>query len=58
MLPNRIDLFSPDSRLAARNMIATLERVKDAVRRFEDGEINVEDALRQIANVVASRKAA
>jgi exonuclease VII small subunit len=58
MLPNHIELFSPDSRVAARNMIATMERVKDAVRRFEDGEINLEDALRQIGNVVASRKPA
>jgi exonuclease VII small subunit len=58
MLPNHIELFSPDRRLAARNMVATLERVKDAVRRFEDGEINLEDAMRQITDAVAIRKAA
>lgn len=58
MLPKHLELFSRDRRLVARNMIATLERVKDAVHRFEDGEINVEDALRQIADAVADRKAA
>jgi hypothetical protein len=44
--------------LVARNMIATLERVKDAVRRFEDGDINLEAAVRQIADAVNSRRAA
>jgi exonuclease VII small subunit len=58
MLPAHNELFTNERRLLARNMVATLERVKDAVRRFEDGEINLEDALRQIAVAVASRKAA
>lgn len=58
MLPAHNELFTNERRLLARNMVATLERVKDAVRRFEDGEINLEDALRQIAVAAVSRKAA
>ena len=58
MLPHHHELFSNERRLLARNMVATLERVKHAVRQFEDGEINLEDALRQIAVATASRKAA
>lgn len=58
MLPAHNELFTNERRLLARNMVATLGRVKDAVRRFEAGEINLEDALRQIAVAAASRKAA
>jgi hypothetical protein len=52
------EIFSSERRLLARNMIATLERVKEAVRRFEDGEMNVEEAVRHIADAVATRRAA
>lgn len=58
MLRQNDELFSRECRLLARNMIATLERVKEAVRRFEDGETNIEDTLRQITDAVASRRAA
>jgi hypothetical protein len=58
MLPAHNELFTNERRLLARNMVATLERVKDAVRRFEHGEINLDDTLRQIAAAVANRKAA
>lgn len=58
MLPTQNELFTNERRLHAGNMIATLERVKEAVRRFEDGETNIEDTLRQIADAVASRRAA
>ena len=52
------EIFSSERRLLARNMIATLERVKEAVRRFEDGKMNVEEAVRHIADAVATRRAA
>ena len=58
MLPDHNELFTNERRLLARNMVATLERVKDAVRRFDDGDINLEDAVRRIADAVAVRKAA
>lgn len=58
MLPSPIELFSTDRRLAARSMLATLERVKDAVRRFEEGEINLQDAIRCIDAAIGSRRAA
>jgi hypothetical protein len=50
--------FPNQRRLIARKLIAAMQVVKDAVRRFDDGEINIEDALRQIAAAIASRWAA
>ncbi len=58
MLHTQNEIFTNERRLAAREMVATLARVKDAVRRFDDGEINLEDAVRRIADAVAVRKAA
>jgi hypothetical protein len=51
-------LFLPDRCANARRLLAVIERVKAAVQLFEDGEINLEDAVRQIADTVAARKAA
>lgn len=50
--------FPHERRLIARKLMAAMHAVKAAVRRFEDGEINVEDALRQIADAIAGRRAA
>jgi len=52
------ELFPRERRLVARRLIAVMERVKDAVGRFDSGEINIQDALRRIADAIAGRWAA
>ena len=51
-------LFAPHRLANARRLLALIERVKAAVQLFEDGETNLEEAVRQIADAVAARKAA
>lgn len=50
--------FGHERRAIARRLLAMIENVKAAVDHFEDGDINLEDAVRRITEAVASRKAA
>lgn len=58
MVANDENTFGHERRANARRLIAVLQAVKAAVDRFDDGEINLEDAVRRIAEATAVRKAA
>lgn len=50
--------FGSERRLVALKSLAVIQGVKAAVQQFDDGEINLEDAVRLIADTVAVRRAA
>jgi hypothetical protein len=58
MIPADDKTFRHERLAIARRMLAVIQNVKTAVDRFDDGEINLEDAVRQIADAVVVRKAA
>lgn len=51
-------IFSLERMAQARQLLSQFEQIKSAVRQFDDGEINLEEAVRRIAETVAARKAA
>ena len=58
MIPADEKTFGHERIAIARRMLAVIQNVKAAVEQFDEGEINLEDAVRRIADAVAVRKAA
>ena len=58
MNPETHLIFSLERQTQALRMLAVLEQVKSAVQQFDDGEINLDEAVRLIAESLAARKAA
>lgn len=56
----RIDagLVTPDEREELLLMLITLGQVNDAIRSFEDGEVNLRAALLLIATTISTQRAA
>lgn len=50
--------FGHERRLIALQLLAVIQNVKAAVQGFDDGEINLEDTVRLIADTVAVKRAA
>lgn len=57
-MQNHDDASSTGHQLAVLTILLRIENLKDAIRRFEEGEVNLREAWRQILIVTDTRTAA